>query len=224
MGKRIEVNPGDQYGRWTVLRELSAWRSPKSGKRYRMVECRCECGTVRELTLESICRATAPSQSCGCLQREAAAKVGSGNKTHGDSKSITYTSWAEMKQRCLNSNNVAHDRYGGRGIAVCQQWMDSYDVFLADMGERPSKLHSLDRYPDISGNYEPGNCRWATAKQQARNRSSNVILTFRGETMCISAWAERIGIDRKTIEKRIHKGFTVDEALTLPLRKRRAAQ
>ena len=224
MSNRIEVNPGDRYGRWSIVQELPERRSPTNGKRYRMVECRCECGTLRSLTLESL-RQIAPSRSCGCIQREADVKGGHKNRTHGQSKSITYSSWAEMKQRCLNSNKVAHERYGARGIAVCKQWLESYETFLADMGERPSRRHSLDRYPDLNGNYEPGNCRWATHQQQARNRSNNVMLTFCGETMCISAWAERVGLPRKTIEKRLNKyGFTVDEALTLPLRARRATQ
>jgi len=225
VSKRIEVKPGDQYGRWTVLRELSAWRSPKSGKRYRMVECCCDCGTVRELTLESICRATAPSQSCGCLQRESAAKAGHANRTHGDTHSPTYSSWSMMKQRCYNKNDVAFVDYGGRNIQVCERWRDSFEAFLADMGERPSLLHSIDRYPNKDGNYEPGNCRWATSVQQNRNRRSNVLLSFRGETMCISEWAERVGLPRKTLEKRLNcHGFTVEEALTLPLRARRASQ
>lgn len=225
MGKRIEVKPGDRYGRWSVLQELPDRRSPTNGRAQRMVECRCECGTMRALMLESLRKATEPSQSCGCIQRESPVKGGHKNRTHGQSKSLTYSSWAEMKQRCLNSNKVFHHRYGGRGISVSALWMESYEAFLKDMGDRPSRRHSLDRHPNQNGNYEPGNCRWATPEQQARNRSNNVMLTFRGETMCISEWAERIGLPRKTLEKRLnHHGFTVEQALTLPLRARRAAQ
>jgi hypothetical protein len=225
MSKRIEVKPGDRYGRWSVLQELPDRRSPTNGRAQRMVECRCECGTIRALMLESLRQATAPSRSCGCIQRESAIKGGHKNRTHGQSKSITYSSWAEMKQRCYNKNDVSYGAYGNRDIQICERWRDSFEAFLADMGERPSKLHSIDRYPDNNGNYEPGNCRWATQKQQNRNRRSNVVLTFRGETMCISEWAERVGLPRKALEKRLnHHGFTVEQALTLPLRARRASQ
>ena len=225
MSKRVEVKPGDRYGRWSVLHELPIRRSQKNGKPYRMVECRCKCGTIRALTLESLRQATAPSQSCGCIQRESPVKGGHKNRTHGQSKSPTYTSWALMKQRCYNENDVAYDDYGGRKIQVCERWRNSFEAFQSDMGDRPSLLHSIDRYPDKDGDYEKSNCRWATPSQQNRNRRSNVLLTFQGKTMCISEWAEFIGLPRKTLEKRLnHHGYTVEQALTLPLRARRTVQ
>lgn len=218
---RIEVKHGDRYGRWEIIQETERQRS-SAGRSCRMVECRCECGTIREVKLGSL-RQGKPSQSCGCLQREAARENGHRNRTHGVSHCPTYVSWSMMKQRCYNPNEVEYASYGGRGITVCDRWLDSFESFLEDMGERPSLRHSIDRYPDNSGNYEPGNCRWATQRQQNRNRRSNVLLTFHGETMCISEWAERIGLPRKTLEKRLnHHGFTVEQALTIPLRGRRA--
>ena len=155
-------------------------------------------------------------------QREAVRLTGKKNRTHGMTGTPTYGSWVEMKQRCLNPNDPFFHRYGGRGITICGRWLDSFENFLADMGERP-KGQTLERVkPD--GNYEPGNVKWGTHAEQARNRSNNVMLTFRGETMCIAAWAERIGLPRKTLEKRLnHHGFTVEQALTLPLRSRRPA-
>src|SRR5574343_1607894 len=133
-----------------------------------------------------------------------------GRVTHGLTHSTTYDAWAQMKSRCSNPNTHCFAMYGGRGISVCDRWRDSCEAFMSDMGERPSPLHSLDRV-DTDGNYEPGNCRWATNEMQARNRRNNVLLTHDGETMCISAWAERIGIHRKTLEKRLnHHGFTVE--------------
>ena len=217
---RIEVKPGDRYGRWEIVQETECRRSPTNGRPYRMVECRCECGTIRQVTLESL-RQGNPSQSCGCLQREAVRETSHRNRTHGASCSITYSSWAMMKQRCYNQNDSEYDSYGGRGIKVCELWRNSFEAFLNDMGERPSLQHSIDRYPDNDGGYEPGNCRWATPLQQNRNRRSNVMLTFQGETMCISAWAERIGIPRKTLEKRLNRyGFTVRQALTQPVRRK----
>lgn len=145
------------------------------------------------------------------------------NQTHGMSKSRTYTTWAEMKQRCLNPNDPMYYRYGGRGIKVCKRWMDSFEAFLEDVGERPDEC-TLDRL-DSDRDYEPGNVRWATALQQARNRSNNVNITFQGKTMCISAWAEELGLPRKTVEKRInYYGMSVEEALTRPVRGRKVPQ
>jgi hypothetical protein len=142
------------------------------------------------------------------------------NTTHGQSHSPTYESWSMMKQRCYNHNDVMFQRYGGRGIRVCERWRLSFEAFVEDMGQRPDGC-CIDRI-DNDGHYEPGNARWATQTEQARNRSNNVLLTFHGDTMCIAAWAERVGLPRKTLEKRLNKyGFTVAEALTLPLRARR---
>jgi len=125
-----------------------------------------------------------------------------------------------MKQRCLNPNDVSFHIYGGRGVKVCERWIHSFANFMTDMGERPAET-SIDRI-DNNGDYEPANCRWSTQLEQQRNRRSNVVLEFQGESMCISAWAEKIGIKRKTLEKRLNcHGFTVEEALTLPLRARR---
>lgn len=139
-------------------------------------------------------------------------------KTHGMTNSPTYWSWVEMKQRCLNPNDPSFARYGGRGIAICEHWLNSFENFLADMGPRPDGC-TLDRI-EVNGNYGPSNAKWATPKQQARNRSNNVLLTFQGETMCISAWAERLGLPRKTVEKRINKyGYSTEKALTTPVRR-----
>jgi len=144
------------------------------------------------------------------------------NATHGMTGTPTYTSWAEMKQRCYNPNDPFFGRYGGRGIAVCDRWRNSFEAFLEDMGVRPCGT-TIDRVNNDE-HYSPGNCRWATHKEQARHRRNSVMLTFQGETMCIAAWAEHVGLNRKTLEKRLnHHGFTVEEALTLPLHARRRA-
>jgi len=115
-----------------------------------------------------------------------------------------------MKVRCYNHNGIEWLRYGGRGISVCGRWLNNFENFLADMGEKPSPRHSLDRI-DNDGNYEPNNCRWATRKQQANNKSSNRLLTFKGETLSLSAWSDKLKIHPSTLFK--HKGLTPDEAL-----------
>ena len=107
--------------------------------------------------------------------------------------------------------------YGGRGITVCDRWLNSFENFLADMGECPEGL-SIDRFPDNDGNYEPRNCRWATAKEQQRNRRNNSILTIGFRTQCISAWSEESGIASKTISQRILKlGWSPEDAVFTPV-------
>ena len=113
----------------------------------------------------------------------------------------TYTAWYSMKQRCLNPKTVGWERYGGRGIAVCERWL-VFSNFLADMGEAPSVKHSLDRI-DNNRNYEPGNCRWATKAEQDNNRSSNVKVTIDGKTHNIKEWALLAGIQYPTLYRRL---------------------
>jgi len=126
-----------------------------------------------------------------------------------------------MKDRCLNENSDAYFRYGGRGIKICQRWADSFEAFLEDMGPRPSLQHSIDRFPDNNGNYEPGNCRWATSKQQQRNRNITTLLSFRGESKPLTEWADLIGIRCSVIEKRLRIGWSVEKALTAPIDQKR---
>ena len=217
MGVKVEINRGDRYGRLMVMEEIAPVLSATSGKRYRCFRFLCDCGEVVERRLESV-RALGQG-SCGCLRRETARSLGK-RTTHGLSKSGTYETWAMMKRRCYNPGDSSFGNYGGRGIGVCHRWRWSFGTFLEDMGERPDGT-SIERI-DNDGQYEPGNCRWATNTEQARNRRSNKMLTFQGETMCVSAWAERIGLPRKTLEKRLNRhGYTIEEALTLPLRARR---
>lgn len=123
-----------------------------------------------------------------------------------------------MIDRCHNGRSKDCARYGGRGIVVCQRWRASFDAFLADMGRRPAAVLSIDRIDNDKG-YEPGNCRWATDSEQARNRRSNLLLTHRGETLPLIVWAQRTGIGRATIAHRVKAGWPVDEALTRPANK-----
>ena len=128
--------------------------------------------------------------------------------------SPTYQSWQAMKSRCCGPGDQAYSKYGGRGIKVCEKWM-RFEGFLEDMGERPDGT-SLDRI-DNDGNYEPGNCRWATRKQQQRNTRANVMVTFGGESRCVAEWAELFGLNRDTLFCRIFRsGWPVERAMTTP--------
>ena len=124
----------------------------------------------------------------------------------------TYTTWQSMNQRCNYPAHKSYARYGGRGISVCARWAD-FCAFLADMGPRPAGT-TLDRFPNADGNYEPGNCRWATSKQQSRNRRSSVWISHGGETLTLVEWAEKTGIKADTIAFRLRAGWPADEALT----------
>lgn len=124
-----------------------------------------------------------------------------------------------MKNRCFNKNEPHYEDYGGRGITVCERWRDSFPDFLADMGPRPSNRHELDRHPNNDGNYEPGNCRWAIRKQQARNRRSNRFVTIGGVTKTLAEWSELSGLSIGTISRRVELGWPEDRWLVPPTRK-----
>lgn len=126
-----------------------------------------------------------------------------------------HIAWCDMRKRCYLSTHFRYADYGGRGVGVCERWRHSFEAFYQDMGPRPSASHSLDRI-DNNGDYEPGNCRWSTAKEQARNTRRNRMLTFRGQTMCVAAWSEETGININTLYIRIHRGWSIDRVLSKP--------
>jgi hypothetical protein len=148
--------------------------------------------------------------------------------THGHSStdgqgtpSPTYVSWQSMWARCARKKHPKYSNYGGRGIRVCERWR-SFSAFLGDMGLRPDGM-TLDRI-EASGNYEPGNCRWATNTEQNGHRSSCVLLTFHGDTRTIAEWGRRTGIAANTIRMRLKYGWSPERALStdpLPPAKRR---
>lgn len=131
-----------------------------------------------------------------------------------------YYAWRDIRLRCTSSTHKNFPRYGGRGIYVCNRWLDSYSNFLADMGGRPSPLHSIDRINN-DGPYSPENCRWATRAEQTRNRSSNRLMTLNGRTQCIVQWAEELGIKANTLNSRIVMGWSDEKTLTTPVKVKR---
>jgi hypothetical protein len=148
-----------------------------------------------------------------------AAKNGT-RTTHGGRSTKEYGIWCHIKERCNNTKSPAYPLYGGRGIRICEAWTD-FAAFLADVGPRPSAAHSIDRI-DSNGHYEPGNVRWATWKQQQRNRRNNRVVTFAGVTAPLSELCETLGLKYKTIHARLRHGFSIEEAMTLGRVKRRA--
>jgi hypothetical protein len=126
----------------------------------------------------------------------------------------TLQTWRAMRDRCSNPKATGWSSYGGRGIKVCARWNDSFEAFLADMGKRPDGL-SIDRI-DNNGHYEPGNCRWATPKQQCRNTRANVVYAYQGEELCVSEIAERAGVDAALLTKRLSNGWSIERGATEP--------
>lgn len=129
-----------------------------------------------------------------------------------------YHAWNAMRSRCNNPWNPNFARYGARGIRVCERWQSDFTAFLQDMGRCPSGQHSIERI-DNDGDYAPENCRWATPKEQARNRRSSRLLSYRGATRTAAEWAEVIGITQGTLHARLKEGWSVERALTQPLRR-----
>jgi hypothetical protein len=204
---RLRDLTGQRFGRLVVIE-----RRPHPTHRSAHWATRCDCGggtIVRgsHLTAGKIV-------SCGCHRLE---RTIANSTSHGMSNSPEFNVWMKIKGRCNNPSNRAYQDYGGRGIRVCDKWLKSFETFFADMGPRPSRNHSIDRI-DNAGNYEPGNCRWATAKEQARNRRSNWKIEYEGEIYLITDLAARSVVSTRGFVNRIKAGWPVHEALNTPAR------
>jgi hypothetical protein len=130
-----------------------------------------------------------------------------------------YRTWINMKSRCYNPNTPQFYRYGGRGIGVCEQWRSSFKDFFCDVGSRPTPEHSLDRWPNQNGNYEPGNVRWATSIEQSRNLTNNRIVQVGGRSMTLAQAVEAAPVPYNTVLYRLRRGWSVDDALSRPAQK-----
>lgn len=156
------------------------------------------------------------TRSCGCyrvdIHRETHTKHGQTRVGANRKVSKTYNTHQLMIRRCEKTQHPDYYLYGGRGIKVCDRWRNSFEAFHEDMGDPPSEKHSIDRI-DSNGNYEPGNCRWATAIEQANNTRTARCYTYAGKTLSITRWAKELGIDRNTLTRRLNKGIPFEEAI-----------
>jgi len=209
MRTMIQVSTGDRYGRLTIVSENAPRRYP-SGKK-RVFTCRCDCGTLVLVLLSDL--RSGHTTSCGCRQREVVAQL---KLSHGKCSSREHTSWSGMIQRCHNPDNPSYDRYGARGIVVCDRWRNSFAEFLKDMGDCPSG-HTIERVNN-EGPYSPENCVWATPTTQNRNRRSSLRLTLNGVTRTASEWAVVLNIKPPTLYSRIARGWPPELALSKPAR------
>lgn len=207
---------GKVFGRLTVIRREA--NDPSGHSRW---ACKCKCGGQKIATGSSMIHGE--TKSCGCLKIEtsienlkAIENPGKQCITHGMSYSPTWRIWQGMISRCYCPTNSAYPSYGGRGITVCQRWRESFENFFNDMGTRPEGLQ-IERKDNRKG-YTPDNCKWATRKEQCRNKRNNRKLTLNGITRLLIQWAEETGIPMKYIHKRLDRGWTIRRALTQPVK------
>jgi hypothetical protein len=151
------------------------------------------------------------TKSCGCLKADLLRAAGT---THSEARPQTpeYRTWANIKTRCTNPKSKSYPDYGGRGITMHTEWVHSYEAFLQHVGRKPGQKHSIEHIHNDKG-YEPGNVRWATAKEQARNRRSSRIIEFQGRSATLQEWADSIGIKQSTLFERLQK-WPLERALT----------
>jgi hypothetical protein len=181
-------------------------------KNGRYVIAQCKCGSVRRYRLSHV--KYGKILSCGCYNSERASER---QKTHGLSKHPLYKVYRSMKARCYNPNVKKYERWGGRGIIICDLWLNSFEVFYEwSLKNGYSKGLQIDRINN-DGNYEPSNCRWVEHKINARNTRTNVFVQYNGETKTIAEWCEIVGISQKRFYSRRHRGWSVEKTLSTPL-------
>lgn len=199
MGTRLSL-VGKRFSRLTVVKEAG----PNKHKKFEWY-CTCDCGNTIRVASSSL--TTGNTKSCGCLNTDRVREV---TITHGHTingrVSKEFVCWCNIRARCYNPENSHYYLYGARGIKVCDRWLESFENFIEDMGPAPSNKHSIDRYPNVNGDYEPSNCRWATAKEQNYNKRNTVILEASGISMPQEEWARRWNISSARIINRLKSG------------------
>lgn len=199
---------GQKFGRLTVIerRGRDKWKNA-------IWLCECECGNTKLIAGTHLIKGR--SKSCGCLQVEKAKERAT---THGLSHSRIYRIWFDMKRRCNQSQNKSYDRYGGKGVKVCDEWTESFQSFYDwSMKNGYTDNLTIDRI-DSNGDYSPSNCRWVDEFVQANNRSNNHYITYKGETKTMKQWSDVLGIGYYVLRSRFNKGWDVERAFHQPVR------
>lgn len=201
MGYAIDIT-NQKFNRLTAIRF-----SHKQEPRYHYWLFKCDCGNEKTIRKSHVL--SNKTLSCGCYSQDRKNRMKIGAIT----RDPIHHTWEGIKSRCGNINNPAYKDYGGRGIRICDTWLD-FRKFKEDMGERPSKNHSIDRINN-DGNYEPSNCRWATKREQSRNTRKNRNFIINGVTRCVTDWANYYKIDTFLVFLRLRRGWSIKEALNL---------
>lgn len=193
---------GQKFGRLTALYKLHNHHD----KDHTYWSCVCDCGNLTETRSDRL--RTGRVQSCGCL-----------HKKHGKSNTRLYHIWRQIKTRCYNKNNRDYTTYGGRGIKMCDEWRDNFNTFYDWAIENDYKENlTIDRI-DVNNNYEPDNCRWATKKQQSRNKRDTLYYTVNGEQRSLKEWCELYKINYNKVYCRIHRdNWSIERALGLEVK------
>lgn len=195
MPKAIDLT-GEKFGRWTVL-QFAGWDESKQWL------CRCECGTERVVTGRNL--RSGASYSCGCWNLEQIRQP----KKHGMAKTSEFRIWCMLLGRCYRETDPAYANYGGRGIRVCKRWRDSFKAFYADMGPRPKGL-TIERI-DNDGDYKPSNCRWATNREQQRNKRTNRYIEAFGKRQILQDWARELKTSASLLHYHLKQGRTLEQ-------------
>lgn len=179
----------------------------RKGKRFGLY--RCKCGTIKEVNMYMV--SSNKTLSCGCLKYKPI--------THGKSYTPEYPIWKEIIQRCTNPNHPQYNDYGGRGIKICDEWKDSFETFINDLGKRPEK-HTIERR-DNNLDYNKSNCYWATRVEQNNNRRNNHLITINGKTQTLFQWCKEYNLNPSTVCTRLRKGLSEQDAILLPLKRKK---
>lgn len=213
--KRFEDLRGLRFSRLVVMDFVRIY------KKHPEWICECDCGNKVKVRSQSLKRGKV--RSCKCFQMERRSEA---HRTHGETKGRSptpeYRVWLAMKARCTNPKDKNFARYGGRGIAICDRWLDGedgkggYECFLADMGRRQSLEYQIDRIDNEQG-YSPENCRWATPTQQQRNRRDTIRVVLAGETLALADACDKVGVRYMMVRDRVYRGWTFERAITEPV-------
>ena len=197
---------GKRYGMLTVVAYAGKGRNNLN-----LLKCACDCGNEKIVSASSLNSGSV--SSCGCLGKKNHERLANLNKTHGESKTRLYKIWQGMKSRCLNPNRPKYARYGGRGIKVCDEWVNSFEAFKSWALENGYNDTLTIERNDVNGNYEPSNCCWIPPEEQKDNKEKTIYLSYEGEVKPLVTWAKEKGLNEKTLHVRHRKGWTDKEVI-----------
>lgn len=203
------IKPGHRFGLLVAVRRATREELPGATRSAGWL-LKCDCGKLKYGRAKAL--AAGKLRSCGHLPK--------GRSAGYDTKSPEYKTWSRIKSRCFDPNHHRYKDYGGKGVTVCARWRDDFEAFLTDMGQRPGLEYSIDRWPDPFGNYEPGNCRWATDAQQRANQRRSVYVEVPDiGRVLLNDYVKELGLFYPTIYGRLQNGWTIEEAVTIPVKR-----
>lgn len=217
---RVKDLTGQRFGRLTVIEQHGFTEPNKHGIRYALWFCKCDCGNTCEVSSSNLGKST---KSCGCLAKEHLSEMSKGNITHGMARTHLYRCYHQMLNRCYRTKNDHYHMYGGRGIAVCEEWRSGFEAFRDWAFENGYQEGlSLDRI-DVNGDYKPSNCRWINAEDQCHNKRQSRMYEFNGKVQDIAQWAKEYGMEYGTLYSRLKRGMPIEDALSKNWERQRGA-